>query len=80
MTKPLVTEKDLQAARDMLERTRAQHSPEDHANLVEMVEILAEVRAQVSAYDGDDGDASVDGEQIWVRATERVRARLRKPT
>ena len=79
MTKPLVTEKDLQAARDMLERTRAQHSPEDHATLVEMVEILAEVRALVSEYDGDD-DAVVDAEQIWARATERVRARLRKPT
>jgi hypothetical protein len=78
MTKPLVTEKDIQAARDMLERTRVQHSPEDHATLVEMVEILAEVRALVSEYDGD--DAPVDGEQIWVRATERVRARLRKPT
>jgi hypothetical protein len=80
MTKPLVTEKDIQAARDMLERTHVQHSPEDHATLVEMVEILAEVRALVSEYDGDDADALVDGEQIWVRATERVRARLRKPT
>ena len=80
MTKPLVTEKDLQAARDMLERTRAQHSPEDHASLVEMVEILAEVSALVSESDGDDADAPVDGEQSWVRATERVRARLRKST
>jgi hypothetical protein len=80
MTKPLVTEKDLQAARDMLERTRAQHSPEDHATLVEMVEILAEVRAQVSEYDGDDGDDPLVGEQLLVRAIERVRARLRKPT
>jgi hypothetical protein len=79
MSKPLVTEKDLQAARDMLERTRAQHSPEDHAALAEMVEILAEVRALVSEYDGDD-DALVDGDQIWARATERVRARLRGPT
>jgi hypothetical protein len=80
MTKPLVTEKDLQAARDMLERTRAQHSPEDHATLVEMVEILAEVRAQVSKYDGDDVDDPRVGEQLLVRAIERVRARLRKPT
>jgi hypothetical protein len=79
MTKPIVTEKELQAAREMLERTRAQTSPEDHAALVEMVEILAEVRALVSELDGDDDDL-VDGEQIWVRATERVRARLRKPT
>ena len=80
MTKPLVTEMDIQAARDMLERTRAQHSPEDHATLVEMVEILAEVRALVSEYDGDDGDDPLVGEQLLVRATERVRARLRKPT
>jgi hypothetical protein len=79
MTKPIVTEEELQAAREMLERTRAQHSPEDHATLVEMVEVLAEVRALVSELDGDDDDL-VDGEQIWVRANERVRARLRKPT
>jgi hypothetical protein len=79
MTKPLVTERDLQAAREMLERTRAQSSPEDHATLVEMVEILAEVRALVSEYDGDP-DTPLDGEQIWVRAIERVRARLRRLT
>lgn len=79
MTKPIVTEEELQAAREMLERTRAQTSPEDHATLVEMVEVLAEVRALVSELDGDDDDL-VDGEQIWVRANERVRARLRKPT
>lgn len=79
MTKPIVTEKEIQAAREMLERTRAQTSPEDHATLVEMVEILAEVRALVSELDGDDDDL-VDGEQIWLRANERVRARLRKPT
>lgn len=80
MTKPLVTDKDIQAARDMLERTRAKHSPEDHAALVEMVEIVAEVRAQVSEYDGDDVDDPLVGEQLLVRAIERVRARLRKPT
>lgn len=80
MTKPIVTEKELQAARDMLERTCAQHSPEDHAALVEMVEILAEVRALVSEYNGDDVDDPLVGEQLLVRATERVRARLRKPT
>jgi hypothetical protein len=79
MTKPIVTEEELQAAREMLERTRAQHSPEEHATLVEMAEVLAEVRALVSELDGDDDDL-VDGEQIWVRANERVRARLRKPT
>ena len=80
MTKPIVTEKELQAAREMLERTRAQTSPEDHATFVEMVEILAEVRTLVSEYDGYDDDTPVDGEQIWTRALERVRARLRKPT
>ena len=79
MTKPIVTEQEIQAAREMLERTRAQTSPEDHANLVAMVELLAEVRAVVSELDGDDDDL-VDGEQIWVQANERVRARLRKPT
>jgi len=79
MTKPIVTEQEIQAAREMLERTRAQTSPEDHANLVAMVELLAEVRAVVTELDGDDDDL-VDGEQIWVQANERVRARLRKPT
>ena len=79
MTKPIVTEKEFQAAREMIERTRAQTSPEDHATLVAMVEVLAEVRTLVSELEGDDDDL-VDGEQIWVRANERVRARLRKPT
>lgn len=79
MTKPIITEQELQAAREMLERTRAQTSPEDHATLVAMVEVLAEVRTLVSELEGDDDDL-VDGEQIWVRANERVRARLRKPT
>ena len=79
MTKPIITEEEIQAAREMLERTRAQTSPEDHATVVAMVELLAEVRALVSELDGD-GDDLVDGEQIWVRANERVRARLRKPT
>jgi hypothetical protein len=79
MTKPIVTEQELQAAREMLERTRGQTSPEDHATLVAMVEVLAEVRTLVSELEGDD-DHLVDGEQIWVRANERVRARLRKPT
>ena len=79
MTKPIVTEQEIQAAREMLERTRGQTSPEDHATLVAMVEVLAEVRTLVSELEGDDDDL-VDGEQIWVRANERVRARLRKPT
>ena len=79
MTKPIVTEQELQAAREMLERTRGQTSPEDHATLVAMVEVLAEVRTLVSELEGDDDDL-VDGEQIWLRANERVQARLRKPT
>jgi len=79
MTKPIVAEKEIQAAREMLERTRAQTSPEDHATIVAMVELVAEVRALVSELEGDNDDL-VDGEQIWVRANERVRARLRKPT
>jgi hypothetical protein len=79
MTKPIVTEQEIQTARAMIERTRAQTSPEDHAILVAMVEVLAEVRALVSELDGDDDDL-VDGEQIWLQANERVRARLRKPT
>jgi hypothetical protein len=79
MTKPIVTEQQIRAAREMLERTRAQTSPEAHATFVAMVELLAELRAVVSELDGD-GDDLVDGEQIWLQANERVRARLRKPT
>lgn len=79
MTKPIVTEQELQAARDMLEHTRGQWSPEHHATVVAMVELLTEVRALVSELDGDDDDL-VDGEQIWRQANERVAARLRKPT
>lgn len=79
MTKPIITEQELQAARDMLERMRGQCSPEHHATVVAMVELLTEVRALVSELDGDDDDL-VDGEQIWRRANERVAARLRKPT
>lgn len=79
MTKPIITEQELQAARDMLERMRGQCSPEHHATVVAMVELLTEVRALVSELDGDDDDL-VDGEQIWRQANERVAARLRKPT
>lgn len=79
MTKPIVTDKEIQAAREVLERTRAQTSPEAHATFVAMVELIAELRAVVSELDGND-DVLVDGGQIWVQANERVRARLRKPT
>jgi len=79
MTKPIITEQELQAARDMIERMRGQCSPEHHATVVAMVELLTEVRALVRELDGDDDDL-VDGEQIWRQANERVAARLRKPT
>lgn len=79
MTKPIITEQKLQAARDMLERMRGQCSPEHHATVVAMVELITELRALVSELDGDD-DGLVDGEQIWRQANERVAARLRKPT
>lgn len=79
MTKPIITEQELQAARDMIERMRGQCSPEHHATVVAMVELLTEVRALVIELDGDDDDL-VDGEQIWRQANERVAARLRKPT
>jgi hypothetical protein len=79
MTKPIVTEQQIQAAREMLECMRGQCSPEHYATVVAMVELLAEVRAVVSELDGDDDDL-VDGEQIWRQANERVRARLREPT
>ena len=73
MTKPIITEQELQAARDMLERMRGQCSPEHHATVVAMVELLTEVRALVSELDGDD-DAPAD-ETLLVLAIERARAR-----
>ena len=79
MTKPIVTEQEIQAAREMLERMRGQWLPEHHATVEAMVELLAEGRAVVSELDGADDDL-VDGEQIWRQANERVAARLRKPT
>lgn len=72
MTKP-ITELDLQTARETIEQTRERCSPEDHARLTEMVDILAELRAMVLESDGDD-DTPL-GEEFLVEAIERVRAR-----
>jgi hypothetical protein len=41
--------------------------------------IVTETELLVSELGGDEDDL-VDGEQIWVQANQRVRARLRKPT
>lgn len=73
MTKPLLTELDLRAMRDALEHTRSQCSPEDHARLTDMVEVLAEVMAMVRESNADD-DTPV-GEEFLAQAIERVRAR-----
>ncbi len=72
MTKPLITELDIHAMRDLLERTRPQHSPEDHACLADTVEIFAEVMALVS--ESEDDDALVD-EALLAQAIKRARAR-----
>jgi hypothetical protein len=72
MTKP-ITERDLQTARETIEHTREWCSPEDHARLTEMVDILAELRAMVLESDADD-DTPL-GEEFLMEAIERVRAR-----
>jgi hypothetical protein len=73
MTKPKpFTGRDLQAAREALERIRAQHPPEEHAALVDMVEILAELMALVS--ESDDDDTPI-GEEFLALAIDRARAR-----
>lgn len=68
------TGRDLQAAREALERTRGQLSPDDHARMVDMVEILAELRTMVIELDGVDGDTPI-GEEFLVQAIARARAR-----
>lgn len=73
MTKLRITEADLRAMRATVERTRGQCSPEDHAHLTEMVDVLVEVRAMVLEYDADD-DTPV-GEELLEQAMARVRAR-----
>jgi hypothetical protein len=80
MTKPrVITDKDIQTARDMVERARQQLSPEDHAGLAEAVEIVAEVRALLTSgeYDDEDEDDPRVGEQLLARAIEQARTRVR---
>jgi hypothetical protein len=68
------TARDLHGAREALDHMRGQLSPEDHARMVEMVEILAELRTMVIELDGVDGDTPV-GEEFLAQAIERARAR-----
>lgn len=77
MTKPLITARDIQAAREMLERTRSKHSPEDHAVLLDMIEIVAELRTMVIELDGADDDMPLD-EAFLTKAIARARARTGK--
>jgi hypothetical protein len=65
---------DLEAMRDAVERVRAQLSPEHHASLVDMFEVMAELRAIVSEAD-DDTPAD---ETLLALAIERARARASK--
>lgn len=77
MTKPessLPAGLDLQAMRDVVERARARLSPEDHARLTDMIEIMAELRAVVSEADDD---APAD-ETLLALAIERARTRTSK--
>jgi hypothetical protein len=69
-----ITEVEIQAMRDALERTRSQHSPQDHAGMAEAIEFLAELRAMVSEYDGDDDE--VLDESFYEQALRRARARV----
>ena len=57
--------------RDLVERTRARLSPQDHACLADVVEVMAELRTIVSEA-ADDAPAD---ETLLVLAFERARAR-----
>lgn len=61
----------LQALREDIEQVRSRMSPEDHARLTDMVDVLAELRAIVSEADDD---APAD-ETLLALAIERARAR-----
>jgi hypothetical protein len=61
----------LQALRDAIDHARSQMSPEDHARLTDMVEVMSELRAIVSEADDD---APAD-ETLLALAIERARAR-----
>jgi hypothetical protein len=73
MTKLRITEADLRAMREAVENTRDQCSPENHARLTEMVDVLVELRAMV--LESDAADDTPVGEEFLALATERVRAR-----
>jgi hypothetical protein len=61
----------LQALRDAIDHVRSQMSPEDHARLTDMVEVMSELRVIVSEADDD---APAD-ETLLALAIERARAR-----
>jgi hypothetical protein len=62
---------DIEAMRDAIERVRSRLSPQDHACLADMIEVMTELRAIVSEADDD---APAD-ETLLAQAFERVRAR-----
>lgn len=69
-----ITEVEIQAMRDAIERVRSHLSPEDHARIMEEIEFFAELRAMVSEHDGD-GDEVLD-EAFFEEARRRARARV----
>lgn len=73
MTKPENPEPvfDVELMRNLVERTRGRLSPQDHACLADVVEVMAELRTLVM--EGDD-DAVAD-ESLLALAIERARAR-----
>jgi hypothetical protein len=73
MTKPESPEPvfDVELMRNLIERTRGHLSPQDHACLADVVEVMAELRTLVM--EGDD-DAVAD-ETLLALAIERARAR-----
>jgi len=65
---------DVELMRDVVERMRARLSPQDHACLADVVEIMAELRTIVMEADDD---TPVD-ESLLALAIERARARTSK--
>jgi hypothetical protein len=65
---------DVEVMRDLVERTRTRLSPQDHACLADVVEVMAELRAIVMEADDD---APAD-ETLLALAIERARARTSK--
>ena len=62
---------DVELMRDVVERMRTRLSPQDHACLADVVEIMAELRTIVMEADDD---TPVD-ESLLALAIERARAR-----